>query len=165
MVEQPPIAGEAPSMDAQVNFTLDGERAPIGASVKVRAENVNVHYGEKHALKGISVEILEWGVMAFIGPSGCGKTTFLRCLNRMNDTIPSARVRGKIVIDGVDINGPRIDAVALRARVGMVFQKPNPFPMSVFENVAYVPRTHGISTKKARLYEIVTSSLQRAGLY
>ena len=152
-------------MDAQVKFTLDGGRAPISASVKVRAENVNVHYGEKHALKGISVDIPERGVMAFIGPSGCGKTTFLRCLNRMNDTIPSARVTGKIVVDGVDINGPRIDAVALRARVGMVFQKPNPFPKSVFENIAYGPRIHGIATKKARLDEIVASSLQRAGLY
>jgi phosphate transport system ATP-binding protein len=165
MVEQQPIAGEAPSMDAQVKFTLDGGRAPISTSVKVRAENVNVHYGEKHALKGISVDIPERGVMAFIGPSGCGKTTFLRCLNRMNDTIPSAKVTGKIVVDGVDINGPRIDAVALRARVGMVFQKPNPFPKSVFENIAYGPRIHGIATKKARLDEIVASSLQRAGLY
>jgi phosphate transport system ATP-binding protein len=165
MVEQQPIAKKAPSMDARVKFTLDGGRAPISASVKVRAENVNVHYGEKHALKGISVDIPERGVMAFIGPSGCGKTTFLRCLNRMNDTIPSARVTGKIVVDGVDINGPRIDAVALRARVGMVFQKPNPFPKSVFENIAYGPRIHGIATKKARLDEIVASSLQRAGLY
>ena len=152
-------------MDAQVKFALHAARAPINATAKVRAEKVNVHYGEKHALKDISVDIPERGVMSFIGPSGCGKTTFLRCLNRMNDTIPIARVSGRIIIDGVDINGPRIDAVELRTRVGMVFQKPNPFPKSVFENIAYGPRIHGIATKKVDLEEIVVSSLKRAGLF
>jgi phosphate transport system ATP-binding protein len=103
--------------------------------------------------------------MAFIGPSGCGKTTFLRCLNRMNDTIPTARVSGRIIVDGIDIYGPKVDPVELRARVGMVFQKPNPFPKAIFENVAYGPRIHGLARTKADLEEIVISSLKRAGLY
>jgi phosphate transport system ATP-binding protein len=153
-------------MDALVRFTLDGSRfASVSTAIKIRAEQVNVHYGEKPALKNVSVDIPERGVMAFIGPSGCGKTTFLRCINRMNDTIPIARVKGRIIIDDVDVNGPDIDVVELRARVGMVFQKPNPFPKSIFENVAYGPRIHGLATSKADLEEIVTSSLRRAGLH
>jgi phosphate transport system ATP-binding protein len=134
-------------------------------ATKIHAESVNVHYGEKHALKDVSVDIPEGGVMAFIGPSGCGKTTFLRCLNRMNDTIPTARVSGRIIVDGIDIYGPKVDPVELRARVGMVFQKPNPFPKAIFENVAYGPRIHGLARTKADLEEIVISSLKRAGLY
>jgi len=151
-----------------VPVTLAQVAAPAtatAAKIKVRAEGVNVHYGDNHALKDVSVEIPEKGVMAFIGPSGCGKTTFLRCINRMNDVIPIAKVTGRIVIDGQDINDRKIDVVELRARVGMVFQKPNPFPKSIFENVAYGPRIHGLAKSKAELDDIVTSSLRRAGLY
>ena len=131
---------------------------------KVRARNVNVFYGEKQALKNVSVDIPARAVTAFIGPSGCGKSTFLRCINRMNDTIPGARVSGEITIDGEDIYDPRLDVVQLRARVGMVFQKPNPFPKSIYENVAYGPRIHGLAQNRAELDEIVMSSLEKAGL-
>jgi phosphate transport system ATP-binding protein len=126
---------------------------------------VNVYYGEKHALKGVDVDIPERSVTAFIGPSGCGKSTFLRCINRMNDTIPICRVTGRITIDGADIYDSGLDVVQLRARVGMVFQKPNPFPKSIFENIAYGPRIHGLARTRTELDEIVTSSLQRAGLF
>jgi phosphate transport system ATP-binding protein len=132
---------------------------------KVVARSVNVFYGEKHALKDVSIDIPERSVTAFIGPSGCGKSTFLRCINRMNDTISIARITGKIEIDNQDIYDPALDVVHLRARVGMVFQKPNPFPKSIYENVAYGPRIHGFANSKAELDEIVTTSLQRAGLY
>jgi phosphate transport system ATP-binding protein len=134
-------------------------------AAKITARDVNVFYGDKHALKEVSVDIPEKGVMAFIGPSGCGKSTFLRCINRMNDTIPGCRVVGQIEIDKGDIYDPKLDVVQLRARVGMVFQKPNPFPKSVFENVAYGPRIHGLAHSKADLQEIVVSSLKRAGLF
>ncbi len=133
-------------------------------AAKVVARNVNVHYGDKHALKDVSVDVPQRSVMAFIGPSGCGKSTFLRCINRMNDTIPIARVSGKITIDGADIYDSRLDVVQLRARVGMVFQKPNPFPKSIYENVAYGPRIHGLAAGKAELDSIVEASLKRAGL-
>jgi phosphate transport system ATP-binding protein len=116
-------------------------------------------------LKDVNVEIPARSVMAFIGPSGCGKSTFLRCINRMNDTIPIARVTGKIDIDDLDIYDKSLDVVQLRARVGMVFQKPNPFPKSIYENVAYGPRIHGIARSKSELDEIVMSSLKRAGLW
>jgi len=131
---------------------------------KVSANAVNVYYGDKHALQDVTVNIPDRSVMAFIGPSGCGKSTFLRCINRMNDTIPIARVTGKIIIDNEDIYDPGLDVVQLRARVGMVFQKPNPFPKSIYENVAYGPRIHGLSHSKADLDEIVHSSLEKAGL-
>jgi len=133
--------------------------------IKVHADKVDVYYGEKHALKGVSVDIPERSVTAFIGPSGCGKSTFLRCINRMNDTIEGCRVTGEILIDGGDIYDPALDVVELRARVGMVFQKPNPFPKSIFENVAYGPRIHGFSRSKAELAGIVEASLKRAGLW
>jgi phosphate transport system ATP-binding protein len=133
--------------------------------VKVKATNVNVYYGEKHALKEVSIDIPARSVTAFIGPSGCGKSTFLRCINRMNDTIAGCRVTGEILIDSGDIYDPRLDVVELRARVGMVFQKPNPFPKSIFENVAYGPRIHGLSRSKSELAEIVEASLKRAGLW
>lgn len=133
-------------------------------NVKVRARNVNVFYGEKQALKNVSVDIPARAVTAFIGPSGCGKSTFLRCINRMNDTIPGARVSGEITIDNQDIYDPSLDIVQLRARVGMVFQKPNPFPKSIYENVAYGPRIHGLAQNRAELDEIVLSSLEKAGL-
>jgi phosphate transport system ATP-binding protein len=133
--------------------------------VKVDAKDVNVFYGDKQALKSVSLPILEKSVTAFIGPSGCGKSTFLRCLNRMNDTIEGCRVVGDIRLDGEDIYDPRLDVVELRARVGMVFQKPNPFPKSIFENVAYGPRIHGLARSKPDLAAIVEASLRRAGLW
>ena len=140
--------------------TIDPTKTP-----KMRAENVDVFYGDKQALKGVSIDIHDDRVTAFIGPSGCGKSTFLRCLNRMNDTIPTARVTGHIELDGQDITDPRMDVVQLRARVGMVFQKPNPFPKSIYENVAYGPRIHGLADGKAKMDEIVEKSLKRAGLW
>ncbi|MGD8286464.1 MAG: phosphate ABC transporter ATP-binding protein PstB [Desulfobacterales bacterium] len=127
--------------------------------------NVNVYYGEKHAIKNVSLDIGRHEVIAMIGPSGCGKSTFLRCLNRMNDTIESCRVTGDIALDGVDIYDKNIDVVPLRAQVGMVFQKPNPFPKSIYENIAYGPRIHGLSQSKAELDEIVETSLIKAGLW
>ena len=122
-------------------------RAPPSATArtKVVARDVNVFYGEKHALYDVDLDIPERAVTALIGPSGCGKSTFLRCINRMNDTIPIARVTGRIEIDEQDIYDPALDVVQLRARVGMVFQKPNPFPKSIYENVAYGPRIHGLA--------------------
>jgi phosphate transport system ATP-binding protein len=126
---------------------------------------VNVHYGDKHAIKNVGIDIGRGQVLAMIGPSGCGKSTFLRCLNRMNDTIPNARVTGTILLDGKDIHDKRQDVVQLRARVGMVFQKPNPFPKSIFENVAYGPRIHGLAADRVELDEVVTTSLRRAGLW
>jgi phosphate transport system ATP-binding protein len=134
-------------------------------TVKVKAEDVNVYYGDKHALKSVSIDIPERSVTAFIGPSGCGKSTFLRCLNRMNDTIEGCRVTGSITLDGSDVYDPALDVVELRARVGMVFQKPNPFPKSIFENVAYGPRIHGLAHSKADIEEIVVTSLKKASLY
>ena len=128
------------------------------------AKNVNVYYGDNHAIRDISLEFGKREVVALIGPSGCGKTTFLRCLNRMNDSIESARVSGTITLDGQDIHSKELDPVALRARVGMVFQKPNPFPKSIFDNVAYGPRIHGLVADRAELDDVVFTSLERAGL-
>jgi phosphate transport system ATP-binding protein len=133
--------------------------------VRVKARDVAVFYGAKKALHEVSIDIPSKAVTAFIGPSGCGKSTFLRCLNRMNDTIEGARVSGRIELDGDDIYDPALDVVELRARVGMVFQKPNPFPKSIFENVAYGARIHGLARSKAELEEIVVSSLKKASLY
>jgi phosphate transport system ATP-binding protein len=127
--------------------------------------DVDVYYGEKHAIKKVGIDIGKNSVLAMIGPSGCGKSTFLRCLNRMNDTIPNARVVGSILLDGKDIHDKKQDVVQLRARVGMVFQKPNPFPKSIYENVAYGPRIHGLAGDRVELDEIVHNSLQRAGLW
>ncbi len=127
--------------------------------------DVDVFYGEKHAIKKVGIDIAKNQVLAMIGPSGCGKSTFLRCLNRMNDTIPGARVEGRILLDGKDIHDKKRDVVQLRARVGMVFQKPNPFPKSIYENVAYGPRIHGLAGDRVELDEIVHGSLQRAGLW
>ncbi|UAB77043.1 phosphate ABC transporter ATP-binding protein [Erythrobacter sp. SCSIO 43205] len=132
---------------------------------KMSAENVSVYYGEKQAIKDVSIGIPAKYVTAFIGPSGCGKSTFLRALNRMNDTIASARVTGQIELDGEDIYASSMDVVQLRARVGMVFQKPNPFPKSIYDNIAYGPRIHGIFEQKSDLDEIVENSLRRAGLW
>jgi phosphate transport system ATP-binding protein len=129
------------------------------------ARRVNVHYGDNHAIQHVNLDIAKNEVIALIGPSGCGKSTFLRCLNRMNDTIDSARVTGEITLDGEDIYARAMDVVMLRARVGMVFQKPNPFPKSIYDNVAYGPRIHGIARDRTSLDEIVQSSLRRAGLW
>jgi phosphate transport system ATP-binding protein len=145
-------------------------RAPDGsaseaARPKIVTRDVNVFYDQKQALNNVSVDIFERAVTAFIGPSGCGKSTFLRCLNRMNDTIPSARVSGLIQIDGEDIYSKDLDVVLLRARVGMVFQKPNPFAKTIYENVAYGPRIHGLGRTRAELDVVVEDSLRKAGLW
>ncbi len=132
---------------------------------KITARNVNVYYGEKQAIKELSIDIPDRSVSAFIGPSGCGKSTFLRSINRMNDTIPTCRVSGEILVDGKNIYAPELDVVELRARIGMVFQKPNPFPKSIFENVAYGPRIHSMAKDKQDLERIVTESLKKAGLW
>jgi len=132
---------------------------------RMTAGNVDVFYGEKQAIMNVSIDIGANEVVSFIGPSGCGKSTFLRCLNRMNDTIDICRVGGSIMLDGQDIYDPSIDVVPLRARVGMVFQKPNPFPKSIYDNVAYGPRIHGLVDSKAELDEVVEQSLTRAGLW
>lgn len=152
-------------MDAVVEKTGQLSATPETTRPKVIARDVNVYYGDKHALKDVSIDIPENAVTSFIGPSGCGKSTFLRCINRMNDTIPIARVTGRIEIDGQDIYDRSLDVVQLRARVGMVFQKPNPFPKSIYENVAYGPRIHGMARSKAELDEIVITSLKKAGLF
>jgi phosphate transport system ATP-binding protein len=132
---------------------------------KISARGLNVSYGEKQALFDVNLDIPKSQVTALIGPSGCGKSTFLRCINRMNDVIPTCRVEGKLTLDGDDLYAEGVDVVALRARVGMVFQKPNPFPKSVYENVAYGPRIHGLAKDKAALDEIVIQSLERASLW
>ena len=132
---------------------------------KITARGVQVYYGDTHAIKDVDVDIPANTVTAFIGPSGCGKSTFLHCLNRMNDTIPVCRVQGDIRIDGQDIYAPRVDPVQLRAKVGMVFQKPNPFPKSIYDNVAYGPKIHGLTRSKSEMDEVVEISLRRAALW
>ncbi|NJN47139.1 MAG: phosphate ABC transporter ATP-binding protein [Candidatus Competibacteraceae bacterium] len=132
---------------------------------KMVCRDVNVYYGEKHAIKTVNLDIGAQQVIAFIGPSGCGKSTFLRCLNRMNDTIDACRVTGQMTLDEQDIYDPELDVVQLRARVGMVFQKPNPFPKSIYENVAYGPRIHGLCNNKTEIDELVQTSLEKAGLW
>lgn len=134
-------------------------------STRISAHNVNIYYGEKHAIKGLSIEIPDKAVSAFIGPSGCGKSTFLRAVNRMNDTIPGCRITGEVRMDNKNIYDKDVDVVELRSHVGMVFQKPNPFPKSIYENVAYGPRIHGLATSKTELDGIVESSLKKAGLF
>ena len=132
---------------------------------KIESKKISVFYGEKKALSGISLDIPEKRVTSLIGPSGCGKSTFLRCLNRMNDTIDICRIEGKILVDGEDIYDRKLDPVLLRARIGIVFQKPNPFPKSIFDNVAYGPKIHGLTNSKDELSELVESSLKKAGLF
>lgn len=134
------------------------------ANSKITVENLNLHYGENHALKNVNMEIADHAITAFIGPSGCGKSTFLRCLNRMNDLVNGCRVEGKVILDGEDIYDKRVDTTLLRKKVGMVFQQPNPFPMSIYDNIAYGPRLHGIKNKK-ELDEIVERSLQGAAIF
>ena len=133
--------------------------------IKISSKSVDVYYGGKQALFDVSLDIEKNSVTSFIGPSGCGKSTFLRCFNRMNDVIPSCRVMGKIYLDGEDLNGSEVDPVLLRARVGMVFQKANPFPKTIYENVAYGPRIHGLAESRDELDYIVEDSLKKAGLW
>jgi phosphate transport system ATP-binding protein len=141
------------------------ERAVDMDDIKISARDVQVYYGDNHAIKDVGVDIEDKTVTAFIGPSGCGKSTFLRCLNRMNDTIDICRIEGDIRLDGEDINARQVDPVQLRAKVGMVFQKPNPFPKSIYDNVAYGPKIHGMASSKAELDEIVETALRRAALW
>ena len=164
--ETSPAVAPVPAIDVS-QPVRDSSVAAIdtGREPKMSADKVGVFYGDKQALKDVSIKIYDDLVTAFIGPSGCGKSTFLRCLNRMNDTIPSARVVGTIELDGEDITSAAMGVVQLRARVGMVFQKPNPFPKSIFDNVAYGPKIHGIANSKAELEHIVENSLKRAGLW
>ena len=134
------------------------------ANSKISVESLNLHYGENHALKNVNMEIADHAITAFIGPSGCGKSTFLRCLNRMNDLVDGCKVEGKVILDGEDIYDKRVDTTLLRKKVGMVFQQPNPFPMSIYDNIAYGPRLHGIKNKR-ELDEIVERSLQGAAIF
>jgi phosphate transport system ATP-binding protein len=158
MATQPAELAPAVAANAQAPAAKD-------AQAKFVTRGVKVFYGEKLALKGVNLDINAREVLALIGPSGCGKSTYLRCLNRMNDTIDSCRVEGSIMLDHVDVYSPNIDVVQLRARVGMVFQKPNPFPKSIFDNIAYGPRIHGLAQTRAELEEIVERSLRGAGLW
>ena len=137
---------------------------PFVDSPRMTCRDVYVYYGDTCAIKKASIEVACNEVLAMIGPSGCGKSTFLRCLNRMNDTVPGCRVEGEITLDEFDIYHPSVDVVPLRARVGMVFQKPNPFPKSIYDNIAYGPKIHGLTANKAELDEVVETSLIRAGL-
>ncbi|MFZ1494703.1 MAG: ATP-binding cassette domain-containing protein, partial [Candidatus Competibacter denitrificans] len=160
-------ASTAPRHKSSVEVTDYNNRQTVGKitvdNPKMVCRDVDVFYGAKQAIKKVGLDIGANEVIAFIGPSGCGKSTFLRCLNRMNDTIPSCRITGQIMLDNEDIYAKEIDVVQLRARVGMVFQKPNPFPKSIYENIAYGPRIHGMVNTKAELDELVHDSLERAG--
>ncbi len=138
---------------------------PFVDNPRMSCRDVNVYYGDKHAILDVNLDVAANEVLAMIGPSGCGKSTFLRCLNRMNDTIDICRVTGKILLDDMDIYDRKVDVVPLRAQVGMVFQKPNPFPKSIFDNIAYGPRIHGLTTSKSELADIVEDSLKKAGLW
>jgi len=153
------------SFISQFDTQASAKKENETAKVKLSTSDVHVYYGDAEAIKGIDLEIYQNEVIAFIGPSGCGKSTFLRTLNRMNDTIDSCRVTGKVLLDNQDIYDPNLDVVLLRAQVGMVFQKPNPFPKSIFDNVAYGPKLHGLARDKYDLEEIVENSLRKAGLW
>jgi phosphate transport system ATP-binding protein len=153
----------------QLKSARDKPRETVGEPFveypRMTCRDVDVYYGDKHAIQNVSVDIAGNEVISMIGPSGCGKSTFLRCLNRMNDTIEGCRVTGEITLDGMDIYDKHVDVVPLRAQVGMVFQKPNPFPKSIYDNVAYGPKIHGLSRSRLELNEIVESSLKKAGLW
>ncbi|MGS2723553.1 phosphate ABC transporter ATP-binding protein PstB [Porticoccus sp. GXU_MW_L64] len=138
---------------------------PLLDDAKMSVRNTNVFYGDKQAIFDVDLDIGKHQVIAMIGPSGCGKSTFLRCLNRMNDTVEGCRVTGELTLDNADIYSKKMDVVALRARIGMVFQKPNPFPKSIYDNVAYGPRLHGLASRRGELDEIVENSLRRASLW
>ena len=162
-------AANAPVRTAPDIRAVDDTYRTVGdytsATPVVQARNVDVFYGDNHAIQNVSLDVGRNEVISLIGPSGCGKSTFIRCLNRMNDTIDIARVHGEILLDGENIYSRAMDVVMLRARVGIVFQKPNPFPKSVYDNVAYGPRIHGLARDRQELDEIVRSSLERAGLW
>ena len=158
------VAGKVKMTQQSVNTAMNPTEM-LERQIRLTARDVTVSYGAKQALHGISIDIPDRAVTSFIGPSGCGKSTFLRCINRMNDTIEGAKVGGTIKLDGEDIYDPQLDVVELRARIGMVFQKPNPFPKSIYENVAYGPKIHGLARSKTDLDEIVVSSLRKAGLF
>ena len=160
-VAQAPATSFVSQFDTQASAKKDAK----SANIKLSTTDVHVYYDEAEAIKGIDLNIYENEVIAFIGPSGCGKSTFLRTLNRMNDTIDSCRVTGKVMLDNQDIYDPNLDVVLLRAQVGMVFQKPNPFPKSIFDNVAYGPKLHGLARDKYDMEEIVENSLRKAGLW
>ncbi len=167
--EVPTVAEPAP---VKVKAVVADERGFAGTvgditvpEPRMVCRDVNVYYGDKQAIKNVSIDVGKHEVLSMIGPSGCGKSTFLRCLNRMNDTIDGCRVSGRLELDGQDIYDKKLDVVPLRAQVGMVFQKPNPFPKTISENVAYGPRIHGIATSPADLEEIVQTSLEKAGLW
>ena len=157
------IKSQTATIDQPVQAETMGE--PFGENPRMTCRNVFVYYGEKCAINDISLDICRNEVIAMIGPSGCGKSTFLRCLNRMNDMVESCRVTGEITIDGMDIYDRNVDVVPLRARIGMVFQKPNPFPKSIYDNVAYGPKIHGLTRNRIELDEIVETSLRKAGLW
>ncbi|HEX4388774.1 MAG TPA: phosphate ABC transporter ATP-binding protein PstB [Steroidobacteraceae bacterium] len=158
-------SGRLPIAAAEARAAGAGEGTAQVPNPVFVCRDVNVFYDSKHALKNVSIDVAPRQVLSMIGPSGCGKSTFLRCLNRMNDTIPGARVTGRIALDGQDIQAPEVDAVQLRRRVGMVFQKPNPFPKSIYDNVAFGPRIHGLASSRAALDDVVCTSLTRAGLW
>ncbi len=162
-VSQAPASGATLETSPAAGYTTVGDIT--ATSPVIRARNVNVYYGDNRAVDSVNLDIGQHEVIALIGPSGCGKSTFLRCLNRMNDMIESARVTGDIRLDGEDIYASEMDVVLLRLRVGMVFQKPNPFPKSVYDNVAYGPRIHGLARDRYELDRIVETSLERAGLW
>jgi phosphate transport system ATP-binding protein len=157
------IPQEGPALVSREQRTTVGEATV--ANPRMVCRNVNVYYGDNHAIKEVSLDIGRNQVIAMIGPSGCGKSTFLRCLNRMNDTIEGCRVTGEIFLDDVNIYDEKVDVVPLRAQVGMVFQKPNPFPKSIYDNIAYGPKIHGLAETKSELDEVVEISLQKAGLW
>ena len=167
--EVAPNAAAAPSAQAAPPKPVEEGYRTVGdftsAAPVMQARQVDVFYGDNHAIQKVSLDIGRNEVIALIGPSGCGKSTFIRCLNRMNDTIESARITGNITLDGENIYSRQMDVVMLRARVGMVFQKPNPFPKSVYDNVAYGPRIHGLARDRGELDEMVQTSLERAGLW
>lgn len=154
-----------PMYDLSHNVKTEIANTDDAKVIKIKATDVNVFYSEKQALNNVSVDIEDRSVTAFIGPSGCGKSTFLRCFNRMNDVIPNCRVDGSIIMGDMNINSQQVDPVLLRARIGMVFQKPNPFPKTIFENVAYGPRIHGLAHSKSELDDMVEDSLKKAGLW
>lgn len=157
------VTKESPNLQVDTEVTTVG--IPFTEHAKMSMRDVQVYYSDKQAIFDVSLDIGHNEVVAMIGPSGCGKSTFLRCLNRMNDTIDICRVEGSLQLEGQDIYDPKLDVVPLRARVGMVFQKPNPFPKSIYDNVAYGPRIHGLVSRKSELDEIVESSLKKAGLW
>ena len=162
-LQKPTQAGERKDLVSRENRHTVGDITV--ENPRMTCLDVNVYYSENHAIKHVSLDIGRNEVLAMIGPSGCGKSTFIRCLNRMNDTIEGCRVTGEITLDGANIYGKQVDVVPLRAQVGMVFQKPNPFPKSIYDNIAYGPRIHGLAQNKSELDEIVETSLRKAGLW